>query len=146
MGKRKTKPLSSTQEEIMNIVWDRGEVTVNDVLQVISKRRTTSRTTIQTLLVRMKEKGWVKTRSVGQAFVYSAARERSVSLGHKARDLLNSCFEGSATKLMNALLEEKSLSKSEAQELRDLIAEAETKSAGKRKSKKTKSSRNKKKS
>lgn len=123
---KKLKPLSSAQEEIMEIIWKRGEVAVSDVVDIISKRRTTSRTTVQTLLVRMKEKGWVKTRQVGQAFVYRATRKRSTTVVQKAKNLLNDYFEGSAKKLLNALLEGDSLSSEEADELRELIDRAES--------------------
>lgn len=126
---KKIPPLSSAQEEIMNIVWETGEVTVNDVVEAISQRRATTRTTIQTLLVRMKNKGWVQTRQVGQAFVYRAVKPRKVSLSQKAQSLLNRYFEGSAPKLMNALLEDYELSNDDAERLRELIDRAENDNA-----------------
>lgn len=109
----------------MNIVWEKGEVTVSDVVEIIGRQRATTRTTIQTLLVRMKDKGWVETRKVGQAFVYRAAKPRNVSLSQKVQSLLNRYFMGSAPKLLNALLEDHPLSKSDAKQLRELIDQAE---------------------
>lgn len=120
----------------MNIVWEKGEVTVNDVVEIIGRQRATTRTTIQTLLVRMKDKGWVQTRKVGQAFVYSAAKPRNLS--QKVQSLLNRYFMGSAPKLLNALLEGHQLSKSDAQQLRELIDQAE-KTSNDSKSKRKKS-------
>ena len=109
----------------MNIVWEKGEVTVNDVVEIIGKNRPTKRTTIQTLLGRMKEKGWVTTRKVGQAFVYRPTRERTVSLSQKVHAMLSRYFEGSAPQLLNALLEDHALTAEEANELRRVIDQAE---------------------
>lgn len=109
----------------MNIVWEKGEVTVNDVVRIIGKKRPTKRTTIQTLLGRMKEKGWVTTRKVGQAFVYRPTRERSVSIRQKVHAMLSRYFEGSAPQLLNALLEDQTLTPEEANELRRVIDQAE---------------------
>ena len=52
-------PLSEAQLEIMNLVWDQGEVTVADVWKALAKRRKLARNTMQTMIVRLEEKGWL---------------------------------------------------------------------------------------
>ena len=49
--------LSPAQSEIMEIVWERGEVTANEVRRVLSRSRRLRATTVRTLLERMEDKG-----------------------------------------------------------------------------------------
>ena len=57
--------LSESQLEIMNVVWDQGEVTVTGVWQILAKRRAVARNTVQTVMTRLEEKGWLKHRKRG---------------------------------------------------------------------------------
>ena len=67
----------------MEIIWDRGEVTVSEVRESLSKKREVARNTVQTMMVRLEERGWLKHREDRRAFIYSAARPRVASLGAK---------------------------------------------------------------
>ena len=55
-------PLSDAQLEIMNVVWQLGEVSAGDVWNVLSERRSIARNTVQTVMTRLNEKGWLKHR------------------------------------------------------------------------------------
>jgi predicted transcriptional regulator len=127
MAKKKRSGSSSLQLEIMRIVWERREVTVGEVLELLSARRAIARNTVQTTLVRLEEKGWLKHRQVANAFRYSAAIERQTSLGGILRDLLDDAFEGSVEGLVMTLLNERSLSAAEADRIRKMIDHSEKK-------------------
>jgi len=118
-------PLSAAQREIMDIVWEGDEVTVADVWEVLSERRSVARNTVQTVLVRMEEKGWLRHRSIGRTFLYSSALPRKVTLSQTVQNLLDAAFGGSAEELVTALLEDRSLGKDEAERIRAMIDEAE---------------------
>jgi predicted transcriptional regulator len=117
--------LSDAQREIMELVWDRGELAVSEVWEILAKRRDIARNTVQTTLLRMEEKGWLKHRTVGRTFFYSATQPRSAVLKHAVTELLQSLFLGSADEMAVALLESASLSKAEADRIRLLIDQAE---------------------
>src|SRR2546423_525410 len=56
MAKRKPEALpalSEAQLEIMQLVWERGEVTVTDVWSVLAQRRGVARNTVLTLMDRL---------------------------------------------------------------------------------------------
>src|SRR6476620_6626073 len=89
-------PLSDAQLEIMNLVWDRGEVTVAEVWKALAKRRTVARNTVQTMIVRLEEKGWLHSQTEGHAFRYRAALPRQSAQAMLVRRLLDSAFGGSA--------------------------------------------------
>jgi predicted transcriptional regulator len=119
--------LSEAQLEIVNVIWDQGEATVSDVWKVLQKRRGVARNTVQTLMTRLEEKGWLKHRREGNTFLYSAVPERSSVLGSMVSQLVDSAFEGSAEELVMALLAGRGVSKDEASRIRTMIEKAEKK-------------------
>ncbi len=117
--------LSENQLEIMDSIWQRREATLGDIWGDLSSKRPVAKNTIQTLLTRLVEKGWLQTRSEGKAFHYSATRQRDVTLSGVVHKLVDTAFKGSTESLMMALLEGRGLSKNEADRIRELIEEAE---------------------
>jgi predicted transcriptional regulator len=118
-------PLSEAQLEIMNLIWDHGEVTVADVWKALALRRRVARNTIQTMIVRLEEKGWLHSQTEGHAYRYRAAVPREAVQGMMVCRLLDSAFGGSAEGLVLALLESRGISRTEAQRVRALIQRAE---------------------
>jgi predicted transcriptional regulator len=119
------EPLSDAQLEIMNLVWDAGEVTVAGVWQTLAGRRGVARNTVQTMLVRLEEKGWLKHREEGGAFVYAAAVPREHVQQRSVERMLDTVFRGSAAGLVLTLLQSRGLTKDEAARIREMIREAE---------------------
>lgn len=136
MAKQGASPLTEAQREIMETVWELGEVTVSDVHDRIAQHREVARNTVQTLMVRLEEKGWLQHVQRGRKFVYSAAKTRSKSLGARVAHMVDFMFAGSPEQMVNALLEHRELSDSELQNIRELIEQAELKASGKNASKK----------
>lgn len=118
-------PLSEAQTEIMNVVWDEGEVTLAQICASLAKRRELARNTIQTQLTRLVEKGWLQHRSVGKAFYYRATVPRANARSRVVQRLVDAVFEGSAEGLMMTLLDGRKLSREEADRIRALIEQAE---------------------
>lgn len=118
-------PLTEVQREIMEIVWELGKVSVSDVHQRIAERRDVARNTVQTLMVRLEEKGWLEHVEEGRKFLYSAAKPRTKSLGARVSQLIDGLFGGSPEQMVNALLEYRGLSESELQNIRQMIDQAE---------------------
>ena len=125
--KKQLAPLSGAQLNIMNLVWDNGEVTVAGVWQVLSKRRTVARNTVQTIMTRLEEKGWLRHRVEGNRFLYSAVPERAGVLKKMVSQLVDTAFGGSAEDMMMALLDSRGVSPDEAARIRKMIRKAQEK-------------------
>ena len=97
MAKADTTPLTEIQREMMEIVWQREEVTVSEVRDALSAQRPLARNTVQTMLVRLEEKGWLKHREQGRTFVYSANRPRTVSLAADEAERIRAMIEAAET-------------------------------------------------
>lgn len=126
MAKQEIGPLTESQREIMEIFWDMGEATVGDIHERVSQNREIARNTIQTLIVRLEEKGWLKHTEQGRKFLYSAAAPRTKSLGARVSHMIDRMFGGSPEQLVNSLLEYRGLSESELHNIRGMINQAES--------------------
>jgi predicted transcriptional regulator len=107
----------------MNLFWEHGELGVAQVRQLLSGRRTVARNTVQTMLKRLADKGWLQPRAQGNAFYFRAARPRKSALRGMLSQLLDGAFGGSASGLVMALMESRRISPEEARRIRVLIDE-----------------------
>lgn len=125
MTKFDSSPLTDAQREIMEVVWQRGEVTVTEVRDVLAGHRELARNTVQTMIVRLEERGWLKHRQRGRTFIYSANRPRAVSLGAKVAHMIDRLFAGSPEEMVTALIEYRGLTSDEMSRIRDMIDKAD---------------------
>ena len=131
MAKRTAESgLSAAQMQIMGIVWNAPSAsngaTVADVWRALSAHRPVARNTVQTMLVRLEEKGWLRHRDEGPGgFRYVARRPREATLRRLVGKLVDTAFGGSADGLVLALLEGRGVSREEAGRIRAMIDEAE---------------------
>jgi BlaI family transcriptional regulator, penicillinase repressor len=117
-------PLSEAQLEILHVIWKRGEATVGDVWTELSQRRPIARNTVQTMIVRLEDKGWLKHRAEGHTFLYRATQPAHAVRRKMTRRLVETLFHGSTEGLLLALLEKESLSPEEAERIRAAIDQA----------------------
>lgn len=125
MSNRRSDRLSPANLEIMKVVWDKGEVTVNEVFEIINSRRRHKlrRTTIQVQMNRLEGYGWLTHREEGRTYYYSAVRERQSARKDILDDIKNRVFGGSRAELVRCLLEDEEITSEEARGLRRLIQE-----------------------
>ena len=117
--------LSPAQREIMEIVWQRGEVTANEVRRILARTRKVARNTVRTLLERMEDKGWLEHRPEGRTFLYMAARPRHDTIGQKVREIVETVCGGSPETLVSALLDYRGLRPDELKRIRQLLDDAQ---------------------
>ena len=117
--------LSPAQREIMEIVWQRGEVTASEVQRALSRTRKVARNTVRTLLERMEDKGWLEHRAEGRTFLYTAARPRQDAVGQKVHEIVDTVCGGSPETLVAALLDYRGLRPDELRRIRQLLDQAQ---------------------
>ncbi len=126
MTKKRTDfpDLTAAQSEIMEIIWELGEVSASEVRRVLCRSRAVARNTVRTLLERMEEKGWIRHREDGRTFLYSAAQPRQTTMGQKVQEVVETVCGGSAEALVTALLDYRGLSSGELDRIRQMLAQA----------------------
>ena len=118
--------ISETEMEVMKVLWDTGSGTVRELNELLRKRRRRwAYTTVQTLLNRLKEKGYVARDESGMAHVFRAAVTRDKLLGWRLRELADQICGGAATPLVLNLVQANDLSEDEIESLRQILDEAE---------------------
>jgi predicted transcriptional regulator len=120
-------PLSRRERQIMDIVYRRGEATAVQVHAELPDPP--SKTAVRTLLRILEEKGHLKHKQQGLAFVYVPSRPRERAARSAFRGVLDTFFEGSLEKAVAAHLGEATgkLSHEELDRLADLIRQAREK-------------------
>jgi BlaI family transcriptional regulator, penicillinase repressor len=116
--------LTPAQREIMEIIWERGELSASEVRRILSQTRPVARNTVRTLIERIEEKGWITHRADGRTFLYSAAQQRNVRIGQKVREIIETVCGGSPEALVTALLDYRGLSPTELERIRQMLSKA----------------------
>jgi predicted transcriptional regulator len=76
------------QVEVMRIVWELGDATVDDVRVAQPRSRRAAYTTIQTVMNRLVERGLLERKRRGKAFVYRAKYDESELVARSLRERL----------------------------------------------------------
>ena len=115
--------LTPAEFEIMDVIWNGGEMTVTEVMNQINGagEKTFSRSTIQVQMQRLSEKGWLKYKEQGKTFLYSATVKRSEASARIAEDVKKRVFGDSCAELVRTLLDHSSISSSDVAALKKLI-------------------------
>jgi predicted transcriptional regulator len=118
------KPTTS-ELEILRVLWERGPSTVREVHESLSEKRDLGYTTVLKLLQIMTAKGTVRRNEEQRAHVYEAYQPATETKRQLVGDVLQRVFQGSASELMIHALEGRPTSKKELEELRRLLDEYE---------------------
>ncbi len=119
--------LSRRERQIMEIIYRRGAATAAEVLEDLPDPPT--KTAVRTLLRILEEKGHLKHRQQGLAYIYVPARSRSQAARSAFRRVLHTFFDGSLEKAVAAHLgdDASALDAEELARLADLIRQARKK-------------------
>ncbi len=120
-----TGDLTPAQLELMQLVWERGEVSASDAHEALAARRPVAPTTVMTLLQRLERRGWLVHRVEGRAHVYRAAKDKQRSVGAILRRLRDVAFGGSIESLVASLLDAGDVSADEIRRLKKRLADHE---------------------
>ena len=124
----KTSKLGNLQLAILRVLWAHGEATAGDVHAALQAERGLAPTTIATMLKKMEARGLVQHREDGRRFIYSSAVSEETVTREMVADLTDRLFGGKVTELVNHLIAEHDIDRSELAELNRLVAQAERQS------------------
>lgn len=128
---RKTSKPTSSELEILDILWEREAATVKEVHEIINARKPTGYTTVLKTMQIMREKGLLERDDRNKAHIFRAVEAQSETQKNLVTDLMEKVFRGSALKLVQHVLEAKPASAEELKKIRKMIKKAEKKGAAK---------------
>jgi predicted transcriptional regulator len=120
-----------TERELdaLKILWKQGLLTVREIWEILRRRDThLAYTSVLSLLQSMEEKQLVGHQQAGRAYRYYALIEREPTFRGLATRFMETVFDGATTEYVLHALEGRALSRSELEELEQLIVKAKRRS------------------
>jgi BlaI family penicillinase repressor len=121
MGKGKLRAMSPAETEILRLVWQRGQATVQQIQAALPAHRKVAYKTVQTLLRRLEDKGYLTHKVEGKAHVFCPAVKREAVVKRTVLDFLDRLFGGDPRPLMQFLAREGRIDTEDIEELKKLI-------------------------
>ena len=121
MGKKKLRAMSPTETEILRLVWELNEATVQQIRDRLPSDRSLAYNTVQTLLCRLEEKGYLKHHLNGRAHVYAPLVKPQEVIKTTVHDFLGRLFGGDPKPLVQFLAEDGKIDEEDIKRLRELI-------------------------
>ncbi len=120
---RKYRNLGGLELEVLKVLWERGDGSVFQVAEVLSKGKGYARTTILTVMQRLHKKGYLKRKKVDNVYQYTPTKKRKQVMGSLLADFVRHVFDGSSSNLVQHLTEA-SVTQEELDKIQHIIAEA----------------------
>lgn len=118
-----SESISEAESAVLEVLWDRGSATAEDVVAAVAAARGWHESTVKTLLGRLLKKGAVRAAKDGRRFIYSPALAREEWLSRESQSLLNRLYGGRVAPLVAHFSRHRKLSKRDIRELKRLIEE-----------------------
>lgn len=84
-----SKVLGSLEADVMEVIWERGDVSVRIVCDILCVKKSYSFNTIMTIMNRLVEKRLLKKTRQGSSFTYRAAVEKDTFLQDVTRSVVS---------------------------------------------------------
>jgi predicted transcriptional regulator len=107
---------------LMDVLWNKGQATVGDVLGSLPTHPPLAYSTVLTTLRILEAKGYLEHTKRGRAFVYAPLVARAEASRNALRHLVNRFFGGSREQLVINLLEEEAIDADELRRIKKMIA------------------------
>ena len=114
--------ISDAEWQVMKIIWMQGEQTSTDLIKVLEKRFSWSKSTIQTLLARLVEKECLTREKQGKSFIYSALLTQEDSRKLLVQDIKDKLCSRRIKHLVADLVEECDFTLADLEGLEEVIS------------------------
>lgn len=121
MPRRKSETLTEAELRIMDVLWRKGQATVQQVLDALPAPPALAYNSVLTTIRVLESKGYVKHVKDGRAHVYQPLVERQEASRSEIRHLVSRFFRDSHELLVLNILEERGIEESELQRVRELL-------------------------
>ena len=117
--------LTEAEWRAMEPLWEQSPRTAMELVRDLEKRAGWAKSTVMTMLSRMEAKGLLLCQQQGRTRFYSPCLDRTQAALKQIQRFLDRVYHGSVSLMVNALLDQGSISSQQIQQLRDLLDKAE---------------------
>ncbi len=118
---RKMPRIAESEWKIMQVLWERGPLTANEVVGALSGEVKWKSRTIKTLISRLVRKGAVKYREEGTKYRYYPAVRESQCIRSETQSFIRRVYQGGMKPALAAFLQDTDLSPQEIDELQKIL-------------------------
>jgi len=119
--------LTNAEWKLMKLLWQSAPRTVMELTAALAEETGWTKHTVITLLGRMEHKGAVRYEQVKRAKQYYPAVPREEAAAAEAASFLGRVFDGRLGLMVNTMVQQNGLTRSEIDELYAILKEAENK-------------------
>lgn len=110
---------------VMKIIWNAGEpIGTGRIVELLSEQKDWSRSTIQVLLARLEERGFVNIQKKGRFKYYVPIVKENDYLTKETKTFMELFYNNSYQKLIASLVKEESMTENDLDEIMQLIKKA----------------------
>ena len=124
MPPRKSNTLTEAELRLMKLLWARGESAVADLVAAIPEAEALAYTSVLTTIRILEQKGYVRHRQDGRAFLYSPCVAEQDASRSEVRHMMRRFFGDSRERLLLSVLGDDEIDAEELVRLKQAIAEA----------------------
>ena len=118
---KKLPRISESEWRVMQVLWEHGPQTANDVVQQLDGRKSWKPRTVKTLIGRLVQKGAVRFEEEGNRYRYSAAVREDECIRSETQSFVRRVYRGAMKPALAAFLEDVELSPQEIEELQKVL-------------------------
>jgi len=115
--------ISEAEYEVMKIIWEHSPISTNDIVELLSKTKTWSPKTIQTMMIRLEKKGAIRHEKRSRLYIYSPVVCKDDYVDMESRSFLNRFYNGTLKSMVTSFLENDKISEDDIKELKELLAQ-----------------------
>ena len=118
---RKSPTLTPAELRLMQVLWQKGSATVQQVLEALPPKPALAYNSVLTTIRILEKKGYVKHVKEGRAHVYMPLVGQKEATRFEVRNLVNRFFKDSHELLVLNILEDKSIDWEELERLPQIV-------------------------
>src|SRR3954447_6826055 len=123
---RTPRDVTEAELAVLRTLWDGGPASVRTIAaELAAGGPAVQPATVQKLLERLEDKGWVTRDRTGPVQLFAATADRDDLIGRRLRGIAEELCEGSMTPLLSHLVQNERLSAADRKALRELIERLE---------------------
>ena len=121
MPRKPSATLTEAELRIMEVLWQRGTGTVQQVLEAMPGKPVLAYNSVLTIIRILEKKGYVGHAKDGRAHVYTPLIEREDARRSEVRHLVSRFFKNSHEQLVLNILEERGMDQEELNRLKEML-------------------------
>ena len=116
------KYLSNLEHLVMDVLWERGSATAEEVRTALARKHYMKESTARTILSRLENKGYVRHKVDGRTNVYSGVDRRTRVAAKAVRQIVDRMCGGSVEQLLVGMVDNEVIDGKELETLARKIA------------------------